>query len=77
MQRGLAEGDLDQRRALLARRGKGGRRREVGMDAWGWDELQPWLAIRLELPVGRLLCVINVRRVADAGRVPPPTRACR
>ena len=30
----LGEGDLDQRRAsLLVRRGKGGRRREVGMDA--------------------------------------------
>ena len=56
----LAEADLDQRRgALLVRRGKGGRRREVGMDAWGWDELQPWLEMRLELPVGPLLCVIN------------------
>ena len=56
----LAEADLDQRRgALLVRRGKGGRRREVGMDAWGWDELQPWLETRLELPVGPLLCVIN------------------
>jgi site-specific recombinase XerD len=56
----LAEADLDQRRgALLVRRGKGGRRREVGMDAWGWDELQPWLEMRLELPVGLLLCVIN------------------
>jgi hypothetical protein len=33
----LAESDLDRRRgALLVRRGKGGRRREVGMDAWGW-----------------------------------------
>jgi site-specific recombinase XerD len=33
----LAEADLDQRRgALLVGRGKGGRRREVGMDAWGW-----------------------------------------
>ena len=30
----LSEADLDQRRgALLVRRGKGGRRREVGMDA--------------------------------------------
>src|SRR3954452_15690732 len=30
----LAEGDLDERRgAVLVRRGKGGRRREVGMDA--------------------------------------------
>jgi site-specific recombinase XerD len=56
----LAEADLDQRRgALLVRRGKGGRRREVGMDAWGWAELQPWLDVRLELPVGPLLRVIN------------------
>ncbi len=38
--------------------GKGGRRREVGMDAWGWEE-QPWLELRLELPVGPLFCVIN------------------
>jgi site-specific recombinase XerD len=56
----LADADLDQRRgSLLVRRGKGGRRREVGMDAWGWDELQPWLDMRRELPVGPLLCVIN------------------
>jgi site-specific recombinase XerD len=34
----LAEADLDQRRgSLLVRRGKGGRRREVGMDDWGWQ----------------------------------------
>src|ERR687885_522337 len=32
----LAEADLDPRRgSLLVRRGKGGRRREVGMDDWG------------------------------------------
>jgi hypothetical protein len=24
------------------------------MDAWGWQQLQPWLATRLELPVGPL-----------------------
>ena len=58
----LAESDLDQRRgALLVRRGKGGRRREVGMDAWGWEELQPWLELRLQMPVGPLLCMINGR----------------
>ena len=40
----LTESDLDARRgALLVRRGKGGRRREVGMDDWAWDELEPWL----------------------------------
>jgi site-specific recombinase XerD len=56
----LAESDLDQGRgSLLVRRGKGGRRREVGMDAWGWEHLQPLLDIRREFPVGPLLCVIN------------------
>jgi site-specific recombinase XerD len=56
----LAEADLDHHRgALLVRRGKGGRHREVGMDAWGWEELRPWLEVRVELPVGPLLCVIN------------------
>jgi hypothetical protein len=56
----LTEGDLDHRRgSLLVRRGKGGRRREVGMDAWGWEQLKPWLDLRRELPIGPLLCVIN------------------
>ena len=56
----LAEGDLDPRRgALLVHRGKGGRRREVGMDTWGWDELQPWLELRARLPVGPLFCIIT------------------
>ena len=33
---GLAESDLDRvRGAILVRHGKGGRRREVGMDRWG------------------------------------------
>ena len=56
----LSEADLDQRRgSLLVRHGKGGRRREVGMDAWGWEQLQRWLEIRLELPVGPLFCIIT------------------
>jgi Phage integrase family len=38
----LAEADLDARRgSLLVRRGKGGRRREVGMDDWAWQQLEP------------------------------------
>jgi site-specific recombinase XerD len=57
---GLNESDLDHRRgALLVRRGKGGRRREVGMDEWAWEHLQRWIDVRLELPVGPLFCVIN------------------
>ena len=56
----LTEHDLDpQRGSVLVRHGKGGRRREVGMDAWGWEQLRPWLAKRLEMPVGPLLCVID------------------
>jgi integrase len=41
----LGERDLDPRRgSLLVCNGKGGRRREIGMDAWGWEQLRPWLA---------------------------------
>jgi hypothetical protein len=43
---------------LLVRRGKGGKRREVGMDDWGWEQLRPWLVHRARMPVGRLFCVI-------------------
>jgi site-specific recombinase XerD len=38
----LAESDLDPHRgAILVRHGKGGKRREVGMDRWGWEQLSP------------------------------------
>jgi hypothetical protein len=47
--------------AVLWRAGlrKGGRRREVGMDEWAWEQLQPWLQTRAELSVGPLFCVVN------------------
>jgi integrase len=38
----LQESDLDRGRgAVLIRRGKGGKRREVGMDRWAWEQLDP------------------------------------
>ena len=56
----LSERDLDPHRgSILVRRGKGGRRREVGMDEWGFEQLRPWMAERERLPVGPLLCVID------------------
>ena len=56
----LTETDLDQRRgSILVRHGMNDRRREVGMDAWGWSALEPSLADRVELPVGPLFCVID------------------
>src|SRR3954464_4227310 len=65
----LGEADLDPRRgSVLVRRGKGGRRREVGMDAWAWEQLQQqWLDLRVELPVGPLFCVLT-GPPAGAGR---------
>ena len=56
----LAESDLDKTRgAVLVRRGKGGKRREVGMDRWAWEQLDPWLETRAALPVGALFCVLR------------------
>ncbi len=58
----LTEHDLDARLgAIRVRHGKGGRRREVGMDRWGWEYLRPWLELRMRMPVGPLLCVIDGR----------------
>src|ERR1700712_509000 len=81
----LSEGDLDRRRrSLLVRRGKGGRRSEVGMDEWAWEHLQPWLDARTELPVGPLFCIItgptrgrawSNTAVRAQLRHPTPTRA--
>jgi site-specific recombinase XerC len=68
----LSETDLDAARAaILVRQGKGGKRREVGMDRWAWDQLQPWLALRPTLPVGALFCILRGptrgRRCSPAG----------
>jgi site-specific recombinase XerD len=49
----LNESDLEPTQgAILVRNAKGGRRRVVGMDRWGWEQIRPWLEHRRELPVG-------------------------
>ena len=56
----LTETDLDERRgSLLIRRGKGDRRREVGMDPWAWSVLASWTSDRASLPPGPLFCAID------------------
>jgi integrase len=72
---------LGSRRSLV-RRGKGGRRREGGMDDWGFEQLQPWLLARQEMPVGPLFCVIDGRTqgsawYASAARAAPRRHAAR
>ena len=69
----LAETDLEPRRgSILVRHGKGGKRREVGMDGWAWEHVEPWREFRRELPVGPFLCVIDG---ATCGRAWSPTGA--
>jgi integrase len=49
----LAETDLDRSRgAVLVRRGKGGKRREVGMDRWAWDQLSAVARVPSQPPGG-------------------------
>ncbi|MDA8069093.1 MAG: tyrosine-type recombinase/integrase, partial [Actinomycetota bacterium] len=56
----LAETDLDPvRGAILVRLGKGGKRREVGMDRWAWEQLEPWIELRKTLPVGAFFCILH------------------
>ena len=80
----LTEHDLDPRRgSVLVRCGKGSRRREIGVDAWGWEHLRPWLTDRVELPLGPLFCVMRADPRTAVGerrrsrRVPPPRRPGR
>lgn len=71
----LSESDMDSRRgAILVRHGKGNKRREVGMDTWAWEQLQPWQDLRTRLPVGALFCVIHG---PTAGRPWEPSSARR
>jgi integrase len=71
----LAETDLDARPgAVLVRHGKGDKRREVGIDSWVWEQLEPWQQLRVRFPVGPLFCVIHG---PTAGRNREPASARR
>jgi site-specific recombinase XerD len=62
----LTESDLDPKTgSVLVRAGKGGKRRMVGMDDWGWEHVARWTEYRVKLLIGPLFCIL-------AG----PTRGC-
>ncbi|WCB94470.1 integrase [Baekduia alba] len=59
---GLHEGDLSADASkVFVRRGKGGKQREIGVDAWLWPLLEPWNRLRAELPPGPYFCVVEGR----------------
>ena len=46
------------------------------MDDWAWEQLEPWLKARVELPVGPLFCVVNGATRGRPWRPPPPAPSC-
>jgi site-specific recombinase XerD len=73
----LIETDLDRGRgSVLVRHGKNDRRREVGMDAWAWSAIDPWLTDRVALPVGALFCVIDGPTRDGRGQPAPHGWSC-
>jgi site-specific recombinase XerD len=55
----LIESDLDPKTgSVLVHAGKGGKRRPVGMDDWGWEHVARWTEQRIKLPIGPLFCIL-------------------
>jgi integrase/recombinase XerD len=56
----LEDRDINKReRIIIVRHGKGDKRRLTVMDEWGWEQLDKWLAVRAELPSGKIFCVLS------------------
>ena len=71
----LTELDLDPRRgSVLVRCGKGGRRREIGMDVWGFEHIQPWLEARQSCRSARCSASSTAAPADDLVRAAPPAR---
>jgi integrase len=73
----LAEADLDPRRgSLLVRRGKGGRRREVGMDDWPGNSSNHGSRPGSSCRSDRCSASSTARRAGARGRPALPARNC-
>jgi integrase len=71
----LSESDLDPARgSVLVRRGKGGKRREVGMDRWAWEQLARGSGSEQTFRSARCSACYAVRLAA--GRAQQPGSAC-
>ena len=55
----LTESDLDPKTgSVLIRQGRGGKRKDVGMDDWAWEHVTRWTEHRIQLPIGPLFCIL-------------------
>ena len=74
----LTESDIDAARgSLLIRHGKGDKRREAGMDQFGFEQLGAWLGLTASRsPSVRCSASSTARPVAAAGRRPPLALSC-
>lgn len=45
-------------KTIVVRHGKGDKRRVVGMDDWGWRELDTWMVVRRQLRPSAVFCVL-------------------
>jgi hypothetical protein len=69
----LTELDLGPRRgSVLVRRDKGGLRREIGMDACGFEHVQPWSSMPAA-PVWRASCAAGARWDGTPSAQAPPS----
>ena len=74
---GPDESDLDlDRGAILIRRGKGGNRREVGMDRWAWEQLTPWLRRGPRFPSAPCSACCAARPAVAPGPLLESARSC-
>ena len=73
----LNETDIDERRgSLLIRHGKGDKRREAGMDQFGFEQLAAWLAHRVYCRQDRCCASSTDPPEGAAGLRPPPEPNC-
>lgn len=56
----VVESDINlDKGSVIVQRGKGDKRRVVGIDRWGVTEFRPWLTERLAYPAGEVFCVLE------------------
>lgn len=73
----LAETDLEPKRgSILVRHGKGGKRREVGMDDWGGSRLSRGSATASSCRSARSYASLTVRPAGGSGHRPAPAASC-